>query len=205
MVQEHNEFRVSSFEFRVRRDRLRGVAVLFACTAIGVLTACSVSHNSTAKGEEVTIKTPGGGIDIHDSADPKQIGLAVYPKSRPHHDNDKDSGSVNMDMFGMKLVVASFETDDAPDKVADFYSKEVKKYGDVLQCKGQGITFRPRKSEEWGCEHGETTDIKAAASDGGLELKAGKKDDMHMVAVKPNGKGTEYALVYLRIGKGESI
>jgi hypothetical protein len=180
-------------------------SVVLGFAAVVVLAACSISHNKNGKGEEVTIKTPAGGIDVHDSADPKQIGLSIYPKSRPHHDNDKDSGSVNMDMFGMKLVVASFDTDDSPDKVADFYSKEVKKYGSVLQCKANGIRFNPRSRDEWGCEHGEATDIKAAATSGGLELKAGSKNDMHIVAVKPNGGGTEYALVYLRTGKGDSI
>lgn len=206
MFQGRSKFRVSSCEFRERRSRGLVIATVFAAAAIVALTACSISHNKSEKGEEVTIKTPAGGIDVHDSADPKQIGLAIYPKSRPHHDNDKDSGSVNMDMFGMKLVVASFDTDDSPDKVADFYSKEVKKYGSVLQCKANGIRFNPHSNDEWGCEHGEATDIKAAATGGGLELKAGSKTNMHIVAVKPNGGGTEYALVYLRTpGKGDSI
>jgi hypothetical protein len=64
---------------------------------------------------------------------------------------------------------------------------------------------RANSGQEWGCEHGEASDEKAAATGGGLEIKAGSKHDQHIVAVKPNGKGTEYALVYLRMGKGESI
>src|SRR5215472_9555003 len=171
------------------------------------LSGCSVSHSKTEKGEEVTIKTPVGGMNVNENVDPSQIGLTVYPGSRPHHDNDNDSGAVNMDMFGMKLVVASFDTDDAPEQVANFYSKEIKKYGNVLQCKSNGMRFSPHRNsgEEWGCEHGEATDIKAAASDGGLELKAGSKNNMHVVGIEPSGKGTKYALVYIRTGRGETI
>lgn len=231
MFQGQSKFLVSSFQFlvfhigrpakagRTARDekletrnekrRFAGAGLpsfaLVATMCAGLAaTGCSVSHTSTAKGDEVTIKTPAGGIDVHDSADPKAIGLPIYPNSRPHRDSDNDKGSVNMDMFGMKLIVASFDTDDTPDKVAEFYDKDIKKFGDVLQCKAEGMTFRAHK-DEWGCEHGEATDIKAAATGGGLELKAGNKNDMHIVAVKPHGSGTEYALVFLRVGKGESI
>ncbi|MBV8205681.1 MAG: hypothetical protein JO041_02730 [Acidobacteria bacterium] len=184
---------------------LRVSAFMAAALSLAFLAACSVSHNRSETGETVTIRTPAGGINVNDSVDPKAIGLAVYPGSRPHHDNDKDSGSVNMEMFGMKLVVASFESDDPPAKVADYYSKEVRKFGNVLQCKSEGVTFNPHSRNEWGCEHGETTDVAAAASGGGLELKAGDKGNMHIVAVKPHGGGTEYALVYVRTGKGESL
>src|SRR5215472_13956711 len=101
---------------------MASIMVVLVVLAVG---GCSVSHSKTAKGEEVTIKTP--------------------------------VGAMNVDMFGMKLVVASFDTDDAPEKVADFYSKEIKKYGNVLQCKSNGMRFNARRNggEEWGCEHGE--------------------------------------------------
>lgn len=189
------------------RQPAKTLLAVFAAASLMALGACSVSHNRNEKGETVVIKTPAGGMTVNDAADPKAIGLNVYPNSRPHHDNDKDSGSVNMDMFGMKIVVASYDTDEAPDKVAQFYSKDIQKYGNVLQCKSEGMRFNPRANsgEQWGCEHGEATDVKAAATGGGLELKAGSKNDMHIVAVKPSGSGTEYALVYIRMGKGESI
>ncbi len=184
---------------------LPGLAL--SAAALTLLPGCSVSHSKTDKGEEVTIKTPVGGMNVNENVDPKQTGFSVYPGSRPHHGDHDDSGSVNMDMFGMKIVVASFEADDAPEKVADYYDKEIKKYGAVLQCKGSGMRFTPHSSsgDGWGCEHGEASDIKAAATGDGLELKAGSKNNMHIVAVKPKGSGTEYALVYIRTGRGDSI
>src|SRR5947209_5680774 len=101
MIQDH-----------VRKQTTKGTKKhrgVFLCIGVALIlelallaSGCSVSHNKTDKGEEVTIKTPAGGMHVNQDVDPKQIGLAVYPKSRPHQDSDKDSGSVNMDMFGMK-------------------------------------------------------------------------------------------------------
>ncbi len=34
----------------------------------------------------------------------------------------------------MKLVVAKYDSDDAPGKVIDFYREHLKKYGKVLEC-----------------------------------------------------------------------
>jgi hypothetical protein len=31
-----------------------------------------------------------------------------------------------------------------------------------------------------------------------IELKVGKKDDQHIVSVKPDGKGSSFALVFVR-------
>jgi hypothetical protein len=39
-----------------------------------------------------------------------------------------------------------------------------------------------------------------------IELKVGKQDDQHIVAVKPQGKGSTFSLVYVRThGKDADI
>ena len=49
-------------------------------------------------------------------------------------------------------------------------------------------------------------DVKAAIGSGGVELKAGTKGNQHIVALKPHGSGTEYAIVYVSThGKGDTI
>ena len=37
----------------------------------------------------------------------------------------------------MKLMVANYESDDAPAKIVDFYRDKLKKYGKVLECHSQ--------------------------------------------------------------------
>ena len=45
--------------------------------------------------------------------------------------------SVLTEAFGMKLVVANYDSDDAPAKIVDFYRDKLKKYGKVLECHSQ--------------------------------------------------------------------
>jgi hypothetical protein len=70
-------------------------------------------------------------------ADARKIGLPLYPGARPKT-NDENNNQANLSLFteafGMKLVVASYESDDAAAKVIDFYRDKLKKYGKVLEC-----------------------------------------------------------------------
>jgi hypothetical protein len=177
-----------------------------------VLAGCGTHITTTKNGEKpekVDIESPFGSLHVRSQVDPKETGLPVYPGSRPKHDQDADSANVNISssMFGVKVVVAAFQSDDPPEKVADFYSKDIKRFGPVLQCKSSGSQlWHKSDSDELGCEHGAVTDVKAAISSGGLELKSGSKGNQHIVALKPHGSGTEYAIVYVSThGKGDTI
>ena len=45
-----------------------------------------------------------------------------------------------------------------------------------------------------------------ASSGNDIELKVGRKDDQHIVAVEPEGKGSSFSLVYVRThGKDADI
>jgi hypothetical protein len=188
------------------------VAVLMAAALL--LAACSVTTKKNAQGkpETVDVKTPFGSTHIETDPNAQTTGFNVYPGSRPHHENKNDNSgaSVNMSMFGMNLAVATFDTDDPPQKVFEFYDPQVKKYGAVLHCRVQGgshTSHYDRGSQSPAvCEHGEATDITAALNGEGIELKAGTKEDQHMVVIKSQGSGTQYVLLKLQMGKqGESI
>ena len=177
-----------------------------------VLAGCGTHITTTKNGEKpgkVDIESPFGSLHVRSEVDPKETGLAVYPGSHPKHDKDADSANVNISssMFGVKVVVAAFQSDDPPEKVADFYSKDIKRYGPVLHCKTSGSQlWHKSDSDELGCEHGEVKDVKAAIGSGGVELKAGTKGNQHIVALKPHGSGTEYAIVYVSThGEGDTI
>jgi alcohol dehydrogenase class IV len=95
-------------------------------------------------------------------------------------------------MGGVKVVVRKFETDDAPDKVLDFYQKPMGKYGKVILCNGGGSNFNAH-------HHGNAAvSCDGSGSDYAKELKVGTENDQHVVAVKPRGKGAEFTLVYVR-------
>ena len=48
--------------------------------------------------------------------------------------NDPANLSILTEAFGIKLVVAKYDSDDAPAKIIDFYRDKLKKYGKVLEC-----------------------------------------------------------------------
>jgi len=189
-------------------------AVLIACVgALLLLPACSVNVKKEANGEDkqVDIKTLVGGIHVSNEADNSDVGLAVYPGARPkpkEHNGDSKSANVNISSFGfsLKVVALEYESDDAPAKIVSFYKDQLQKYGNVLECRtSSGLDMdanihtddSKNSSNELVCEH---------TSGPNTELKVGHKDDQHIVAVRPQGKGSSFSLVYVRThGKDADI
>ena len=171
------------------------IVVLLATLAL--MPACSV--NVKDKGgdgnSKVDISTPVGGIHVDENADARDTGLAVYPGARPKpktDDGDKKSANVNMSAFGygLKVVALEYLSDDPPDKIIAYYQDQLKKYGHVLQCHSNGI-----KADHDGGK------LKCDSDDSGnkVELKAGTDDNQHIVSVEPEGKGSDFAIVWLRL------
>ena len=180
--------------------------------ALLVLPACSVNVKKEANGQDkqVDINTLLGGVHVSKQADVADVGLAVYPgatlKEKDSDGSDK-SANVNISGFGygLKVVALEYESDDAPAKVLSFYRDQLKRYGNVLECH----TSRGNWNVNMG-SHGSENDSNELTCEGSggndIELKVGKKDDQHIVAVQPEGKGSSFSLVYVRThGKDADI
>jgi hypothetical protein len=167
-----------------------------------VLAACNmhVDEKKEGKNKNVDISTPFGDLKVRNQADAKDTGLPVYPNSHEKpSDNNDDNKSANVNLsfgkFGLKVAVATYETDASPDKVLAYYRTEIGKYGKVLECKGGSIgnvhvDHSDKNDKELHCDsHGDSNVT---------ELKVGNEGLQRIVAVKPNGKGTEFSLVYVR-------
>jgi hypothetical protein len=177
---------------------LAGLAVLVTL----LLPACSVNVKKEKNGEDkqVDITTPVGGIHVSKDVNVADVGLAVYPgarlKQKDSSGSDK-SANVNISGFGygLKVVAMEYESDDSPAKVVAFYKDQLKKYGDILVCHTSGlnvdtdIKHSDESSHELTCE---------AQSGNTIELKVGTKENQHIVAVEPDGKGSSFSLVYVR-------
>jgi len=187
------------------------IAAGLAMLLLLLLPACSVNVKKEANGQDkqVDIKTLLGGVHVSKQADVSDTGLTVYPGSRlKQKDSDGSDKSANVNIsgfgFGIKVVALEYESDDTPAKVLSFYKDQLKKYGNVLEChtsKGNWNinTVGPSKdgSNELTCD---------GSGGDNIELKAGRKDDQHIVAVKPEGKGSSFSLVYVRThGKDADI
>jgi hypothetical protein len=181
-----------------------------AFTALLVLPACSVNVKKSESGEEkkVDIQTPVGGIHVSKDADVRDIGLAVYPGARikqKEANGEEKSANVNISsgLFGLKVVAIEYESDDAPEKLVAYYKDQLKKYGNVLECHTSGnvgeVDVHAGKdddSKELTCGHDSGRTI---------ELKAGSRDNQHIVAVKPEDKGCSFALVYVKTRGKDTI
>lgn len=184
---------------RLRPLRSELLLAVLAGLALLWITGCSV-HESREGGEKkVDIQTPFGAIKVNTDVDAKDTGLPVYPGARraPGSDEDKNAANVNISsgMFGLKVVVVKFRSDDTPQKVLDFYRPKLQAMGGkFLECKQEGFVTYNRTSVH-------DKELTCGGSAGGhgssIELKAGTPDQQHIVAVKPSGSGTEFALVYV--------
>lgn len=195
----------------MRKNKLSGFTALVCfATIVTVLmsAACSVNVQKEANGQDkqVDIKTLLGGVHVSKQADAADVGLPVYPgahlKQEDSNGSDK-SANVNVSGFGygLKVVALEYESDDAPGKVLSFYRDQLKKFGSVLECH----TSRGNWNVNMG-KHG-SNELTCDGSGGNeTELKVGRQDDQHIVAVEPEGKGTTFSLVYVRThGKDADI
>jgi len=173
---------------------------LFACSIAGVTFAQQQDSDKDKDkgGVSVTIKgqDTDAGLVIKSEATAKEVGLPLYPGSKPHKDNQNDSSGANVGLwgttFGFKVVALKMESSDAQDKVAAYYQKALAKYGKVLDCTNNsaGTAEKDKNSNELTCQ-----DDRPDA--GGRLFKAGSKRKQHIVGTTPNGTGSVYHLVYL--------
>jgi hypothetical protein len=173
-------------------------------------TACSVNVKKGNNGDDknVDINTPMGGIHVSNDADVRDTGLTVYPGARlKERDKDGDQKNANVNIsgfgFGVKVVAIEYAADDPPGKLIAFYQEQLKKYGDVLECHSSGHVNYSRGADQHGSKA-----LKCEGDNSGnnVELKAGTEDNQHIVSIEPDGKGSSFALVYVRThGKEDSI
>ena len=95
-----------------------------------LLSICMISMTIYATHASAQDKD-GAGVVVSASASAKDIGLPIYPGSKPHKDKDNDSEAANLGLWGggsgFKLAVIKMESSDPQEKVAAFYKKALSK------------------------------------------------------------------------------
>jgi hypothetical protein len=173
--------------------------------ALLLMPACTVKEKKEGDSKKVDIQTPVGGMHVTNTVDARDVGLAVYPGARlkpgSEHNENSANVSISTSFFGLKVAVLQYLSDDSPDKVTAFYKQELARYGTVLEChttwRGGNVVMHKGNDQQLTCDdHSGDT----------IELKTGTQNRQHVVAIKPNGKGSEFALVYVNTrGKDEAL
>ena len=163
--------------------------------------AAQTQKSDTGQDEHLDVRSSVGDLHVGKDADAKKTGLPLYPGARPKHEKDNDplNFGVLTESFGFKVVIAKYDSDDAPDKVIAYYRDKLKKnYGKVHEC---------HTGEHGGDAHADVDDdqhskqLKCEGDNTGpvTELKVGTEDNQHVVAIEPNDghSGSTFALVYV--------
>lgn len=188
---------------------LLAVAFIFCLIA----SACSVETKKSDSGEEqgVSIETPVGSMHVGKDSGPQDTGLAVYPGARmkdkkANGEDNHGNISISTSAFGLKVATVEYESDDAPAKIASFYSNELGKYGKPIECHSDEHAGDVNVNEKEGDHSHDPVSCGKSNTGKVLELKVGTEDNQHVVSIEPEGKGTDFTLVYVKLrGKQGSI
>ena len=174
---------------------------LTATLAVAILSLPAWAQQSNTEDKPFDVRSSVGDMHVGKDADAKKAGLPLYPGARPkvEKDNDPLNFGILTESFGLKVVVAKYESEDSPDKVVAYYRDKLKKYGKVLECHsekhGGDVDVHDDDKDSKGSK-----ELKCEEKSGPVtELKVGTEDNQHVVAVEPRdaGKGSTFALVYL--------
>jgi hypothetical protein len=172
------------------------------------------AQSSDSKDKAFDVRSSLGDMHVGKDANAEKQGLPLYPGGRPKQEKDNDPLNVGIltESFGLKLLIAKYESDDPPAKIVDFYRGKLKKFGKVLECHSQkhggDVDVRDDKDDK-DSKDSKDKGLKCEEDSGPVvELKVGTEDNQHVVAIEPGGasKGSSFALVYVRThGKSGEI
>jgi hypothetical protein len=168
------------------------LALVLASSAVGLSTGCGVDVHEAERGKNVDIRSPLGSVSVRTGVENADTGLPVYPGAQPlreHGDHESASVSVASRWFGVKVIAAKYASEDAQDRIVDFYRREMKTFGAVTECRGE-VDFR-------GGPGARRAVCKERPSSSDVQLVTGTEERQRVVAVKPRGSGSEFSLVYV--------
>ena len=183
--------------------------LILALALSGTLTLPVLAQDSNSQDKPFDVRSSVGDMHVGKDATAEKQGLPLYPGARVKQEKDNDplNFGIVTESFGLKLIIAKYDSDDAPAKIIDFYRGKLKKFGKVLECHSQkhggDVDVHDSKDSK------DSKDLKCEDNSGPVtELKVGTEDNQHVVAIEPGdtGKGSTFALVYVHTrGKSGEI
>jgi hypothetical protein len=183
---------------------LRSTLAFAFFITIANLAFAAQPQKDSGPDKNLDVRSSVGDLHLGTDATAQKAGLPLYPGARLRRD-DENTSALNLgvltDAFGIKLVVAKYDSDDAPAKIVEYYRERLKKYGKVLEChtsEHDGDAHADFKGDD---DEARSKPLKCDGDNSGpvTELKVGTEDNQHVVAIEPakSHGGSTFALVYV--------
>jgi hypothetical protein len=171
-----------------------------ALTLSLVLALSAAAQESANSDKPFDVRSSVGDLHVGKDADAQKAGLPLYPGARPKHEDDNEplNFGILTESFGLKLVVAKYESSDPARKILAYYKEKMKKYGKVLECDSTNDSsgFHADSNDD------QNRPLKCEGDNSGpvRELKVGTENDAHIVAIESaeGDKTTTFTIVYVR-------
>ena len=148
---------------------MRTVVAAIVVTVVLSITACS--------------------IDVYPGDRRHIVHLPVYPDARPVH--VEHTPGTNVTFTGRfsetSVVPRTFESDDPPEVILEFYRQILEARGPVMECRGTINVHRRRGGETLGCLE--------RPSSPAVRLAGGSAGQHSIVAVTTNGPAVQFAVL----------
>src|SRR5580692_2439663 len=116
----HEGSREVMFRSKIRRRNL--LVAMAILTVTGAVHLAAAQQQNSNQDKSLDVRSSVGDLHMGNDADARKAGLPLYPGARLRHDED-NGDSLNLgvltDAFGIKLVVAKYDSEDPPGKVVD--------------------------------------------------------------------------------------
>jgi hypothetical protein len=167
--------------------------LLNVSVAAASVAACEirVGPDEGRNPRDVDIDTPLGDLTVRSDTQPSDVGVAVYPGAQLLEDVDDPSRanvSIASPFVDLEVSAMKFASADAPDAIAEFYRRELSRYGPVTVCRGD-LDFEDESSPR--CQSRRRNREQ-------LQIGVGTKGNFRLASVKSRGVGSEFAVVYVR-------
>jgi hypothetical protein len=119
------------------------------------------------------------------------------------HDGAADV-NINVGSFNLRVKAVSYRTSDPPEKVKEYYREQLKRYGDVIECRNNVAVGTPTHTfEGLTCDNKEGGHITVQDHPGKheLELRTGSRQHQRIVSIDADGDGTKFGMVVLDLPK----
>jgi hypothetical protein len=164
---------------------MRAQILALAVTVVSGVTACSIDVRERDRRRQAPLGTFVASEDSGNAAGDK----VIYPRARRVANLQTDPTNVSFtgSFADTRVVSETFESDDAPEAVLEFYRAALRAPTEVIECRGNINIRRSRRTEQPVCIERPSSQV--------VQLATGARWSYRLVAVKPRGTAAEFTLV----------